>query len=73
MSSKKHSTALKVEDELSILRDLRLSQPFKLTSGRLLESFPNVEFSLIARLDSSNYIQWLLKRTLEHAQSKGIY
>ena len=71
--SKKHSTASKVEDELSILKDLRLSQPFKVTSGRLLESFSNVESSLLSRLDSSKYIQWLLKRALEHAQSGGIY
>ena len=71
--SKKHSTASKMEDELSILKDLRLSQPFKVTSGRLLESFSNVESSLLARLDSSKYIQWLLKRALEHAQSGGKY
>lgn len=67
--TKKHSTPLKTDDELAILSDLRKTRPFKLVSARHVEGFNNIEASLLALIDSTKYIQWLNRRSSEHAKS----
>jgi hypothetical protein len=69
VQTKKHSTAAKKDDELAMLADLRQICPFKQVAARELIGFKSVESSLLSKLDSARYIQWLNRRSHEHSKS----
>lgn len=65
----KHSTSNKNDDELAMLADLRQYCPFKSICGRELAGFKAVESSMISKLDSARYIEWINRRSIEHSKS----
>jgi hypothetical protein len=69
VQTKKHSTAAKKDDELAMLADLRQISPFKQIAARELIGFKSVESSLLSKLDSARYIQWLNRRSHEHSKA----
>lgn len=66
-----HSTASAFGDEVSMIQDLRELQPFTYQSGRCLDKFPHLSFSMLSKLNYDHFFSWLMRRKEIHALSLG--
>ena len=60
--AKKHSEKSAHNDELTMLRELRLVKPFAYTPGRTYSTFQKVQPSMLCHLNAGKFKQWFVKK-----------